>query len=52
LTLLSNIKYPSPFSQIGETPPSYGDYDVEDYWDEEEVSWENKLMVEEMGYNS
>ena len=48
----SDVKDPARPPEVIKTPPPDGDDNVKDDRDEEEICWENELMMEEMGDNS
>lgn len=48
LHFAANIKDPTCLSEVGQIPPADSYDNVEDAGDQEEVGWEDELMVEEM----
>ena len=50
LCLSTNIENPSCVSKVFKIPASNGNHNVEDTGNEEEVCWEDELVVVEMGY--
>ena len=49
LGLTSHIKDPTALAEMFQIPSADSHYNVEDTRDEEEVGWEDELVVEEMG---
>lgn len=52
LSLTAHIKDPTALAKMFEIPSTDCHHNVEDTRDEEEVGWEDELMVEEMGYDT
>lgn len=46
------IENPTHLPQVLQLPSSNGYDNVEDNWDDEEVGWENELVMPEMGNDS
>lgn len=52
LSLSSNIKDPTTMSEVVEVPSTDRNDNVKDTRYQEEIGWEDELMMEEVGYHS